>query len=73
MAFRKLTVMPPNSDDAVDVEKIELLKRAKEVLTSTSLKKAYDTKRAIKIRRSVSTRLGKTSGSNTTSFNEWID
>jgi len=63
MAFRKLTVMPPNSDDAVDVEKIELLKRAKEVLTSTSLKKAYDTKRANKMRFSVSKKSGKTSGS----------
>jgi len=73
MAFRKLTVMPPDPDDAVDVEKIELLKRAKEVLTSTSLKEAYDAKRANKMRCSMSLRSGRKSGSNTTSFNEWIN
>jgi len=77
MAFRKLTVMPPNSecnsDDAANAEKIELLKRAKEVLTSTRLKKAYDTKRAIMMISSLSARSGGRSGCNTTSFNESLD
>merc|ERR1719461_2466375 len=76
MAFRKLTVMRPNSlgneHDAVDIEKIELLKRAKKVLTSTRLKKAYDTKRANKMKISISARSGEKNGS-TTSFDEWID
>jgi len=73
-AFRKISLMPRNwkskSCNAVDVEKIELLKRAKEVLTSTKLKKAYDTRRANKIRYSLSARQN---GSNTTSFNEWVN
>jgi len=73
MAFRKLSVMPPNSDDAVDVEKIELLKRAKEVLTSTDLKQAYDTKRGNKMRCSLSARSGRKDGCNTASFNEYIN
>jgi len=76
MAFRKLTVMPPNSNcntnDAVDVEKIELLNRAKKVLTSTGLKEAYDTKRANKMRCSISARSGGKRGCNTTSLNESI-
>jgi len=77
MAFHKLTNMPPNSDcnshNAVDVEKIELLKRAKKVLTSTRLKKAYDAKRANKMGCSISEKSGGSGGCNTTSFNEWIN
>jgi len=77
MAFRKLTVMPPNSDcnsnDAYDVEKMELLNRAKKVLTSTGLKKAYDAKRANKMRCSSSARSGGMRGCNTTSLNELVD
>jgi len=76
MAYRKLTAMPPNSEldshDAVDIEKIELLKRAKKVLTSTRLKKAYDTKRADKMKTSISARSGEKNDV-TTSFDEWID
>jgi len=71
MAYRKLTVMPPhsecNSHGAVDVKKIEMLKQAKKVLTTTKLKKAYDAKRADKMRSSA-----RKSECNTTSFNEWI-
>jgi len=76
MAFRKLTVMPPNSNcnsqDAVDVERIELLNRAKKVLTTTDLKKAYDTRRANKMRCSVSARSGGQRGRYSTSLKELI-
>jgi len=77
MAFRKLTVMPPNAEcnshDVLDVEKIELLKRAKEVLTSARLKKAYDAKRANKIKCNISAMSVGKSACNTTSYNEWIN
>jgi len=76
MAFRKRTVMPQNSEcnshDLLDGEKIELLKRAKKVLTSSRLKKEYDTKRANKIKSSNSVKLGAENG-RTTSFDEWIN
>jgi len=72
MAYRKLTMMPKNGDhdscDPTDVDNIELLKRAKNVLTSTKLKKEYDSRRNSKMRIAISEQSGCT-----TSFTEWLN
>jgi len=72
MAFRKLIPIDLNCDlpDPINDEKIQLLKRAKNVLTSTRLKKEYDKRRASKMRSAIAEQ--REQRASITSYNQWM-